>query len=253
MATRRTLRRSRARRLFRGAGATAVLALCVAAAGYALWLQHTGDERSDARVPTVSSGPPPAPFPPDAAQARILLAELPVAWNEHWESYARNAFGPGWAGRGGEPALADGCTARDAVLRRDLREVRTAERNRCTVLSGVADDPYTGAPLRYDRFAASDIEIDHLVPLGAAWRSGAWDWPPDQRERFANDVDNLIVVGRQANRDKGSRTPDQWRPRPEFRCEYGRRWVAVKARYALHVTPPERDALSGLLDGCPAN
>jgi hypothetical protein len=91
------------------------------------------------------------------------------------------------------------------------------------------------------------------VPLGDAWRSGAWDWPADRRERIANDVDNLLVVQKQANQDKGSKSPDRWRPRHEYWCEYARRWIAVKSRYALHVTPPERDALSDMLDACPAN
>ncbi|MFI9509104.1 HNH endonuclease family protein [Nocardia sp. NPDC052566] len=250
MATRRPVRRaSRGRRLLRKVAATLVLAACVAGAVFALWINH----RDAASERQASSAPPSpsAPFPPAAVQARDLLNTLTVAWNEHWESYARNAFGPGWSGRGGEPALANGCTARDAVLRRDLREVRMADRNPCLVLSGVTDDPYTGMPLPYNRFKASEIEIDHLVPLGDAWRSGAWDWPQERRERIANDVDNLLVVGKQANQDKGSKTPDQWRPRPEYWCQYGTRWIGVKARYGLHVTPPERDALAQLLDACP--
>lgn len=250
MATRRPVRRSRWRRFLRSAGATLVLALCVAAAVAALWINHRDPEPAR----STPSSAPAASFPPDAGTARGLLNGLPVAWNEHWESYDRNAFGPGWAGRGGEPVQADGCTARDAVLRRDLREKRMADRNPCLVLAGVADDPYTGQLLPYSRFKASDIEIDHLVPLGAAWRSGAWAWTPEQRERIANDVDNLVVVQKQANQDKGSKSPDQWRPpRQEYGCEYARRWIGVKVRYALHITPPEHDALAQLLDTCPPN
>jgi hypothetical protein len=237
----------------RSASATLVLALCVAAAVATLWLHHR--DAASAAAAVSSSGRPSAAtaFPPGSAQARSMLTGLTVAWNEHWESYARNAFGPGWAGHGGEPVQSDGCTARDAVLRRDLRGVRMADRDPCMVLSGRLDDPYTGTSLPYDRFEASGLEIDHLVPLGDAWRSGAWDWPADRRERIANDVDNLLVVQKQANQDKGSKNPDRWRPRHEYWCEYARRWIAVKNRYALHVTPPERDALSDMLDACPAN
>ncbi|WP_225725178.1 MULTISPECIES: HNH endonuclease family protein [unclassified Nocardia] len=240
-------RTSRRRRFRRGAGAALVLGLCVGAAGLALWLNHR-----DIAGPRQSAQPSTTSFPPDAQQARNMLNALTVAWNDHWDSYARNAFGPGWAGRGGEPRLAGECTARDVVLRRDLREIKAAQRNPCIVLSGVVDDPYSGIRLSYNRFKAGDIEIDHLVALGDAWRSGAWAWPDEQRERFANDVDNLLVVRKQANQDKGSKSPDRWRPRPEYWCEYGKRWVAVKSRYGLHVTPPERDALTQLLDACPA-
>ncbi|WP_227996638.1 HNH endonuclease family protein [Nocardia australiensis] len=226
--------------------AKSVPLLCVAALVVALWVRddtHSSIVASDVRLPL-------AAFPPASASARTMLHELSVAWNEHGETYARNAFGPGWSGHGGEPLRADGCTARDVVLRRDLHDLRMADRNPCVVLSGSLDDPYTGALLLYDRFQASELEIDHLVPLGNAWRSGAWDWPTDRREQMANDVDNLVAVARRANRDKGSRSPDRWRPRPEYRCEYARRWIALKTRYALHVTPPERDALDEMLDAC---
>ncbi|WP_328405900.1 HNH endonuclease family protein [Nocardia sp. NBC_00403] len=252
MATRRPPGRSRPRRFLRSAVATLALLLCVAAAAAALWITHRDSTRSAVGSPSPRPSSA-AWFPPGPGSARALLNSLTVGRDEHWESYARNAFGPGWAGRGGEPVQSDGCTARDAVLRRDLHEVRMADRDRCMVLSGRLDDPYTGTPLPYNRFKASDLEIDHVVPLGDAWRSGAWDWPADRRERLANDIDNLVVVQKQANRDKGSKSPDRWRPpRHEYWCEYARRWVGVKARYGLHVTPPERDALGEMLDSCPA-
>jgi hypothetical protein len=221
------------------------LVLCVVA----VWI----DQRDSADVRSGVSASSGTGFPAGAAQTRAMLDGLVVARNAHGETSDRTAFGPGWAGRGGEPVLGDGCTARDAVLRRDLRELRMANRNPCMAIAGVADDPYTGSRLPYDRFKPSDIEIDHLVPLGDAWRSGAWAWTPQQRERIANDVDNLIAVQKQANHDKGSKSPDRWRPpRHEYWCEYARRWIGVKARYQLHVTQSERTALTAMLNECPA-
>jgi hypothetical protein len=37
---------------------------------------------------------------------------------------------------------------------------------------------------------SSQSDIDHLVPLAEAWRSGAWKWTPTQRQAFANDLDD---------------------------------------------------------------
>ncbi|WP_067700357.1 HNH endonuclease family protein [Nocardia jejuensis] len=237
--------RTTARRRWRRFSSTAVVLIAVGAAAIALWLNRA--EPTDSRP--VAADPTGTRLP-DIAGARADLERLTVAWNRNWESYERDAFGPGWSGRGGEAALADGCTARETVMKRDLTETRLAESNSCMVLSGTLNDPYAGERLSYDRFKASDIEIDHVVALGDAWRSGASQWSAQQRQRFANDIGNLLAVQKQANQDKGSKTPDQWKPREAFRCDYARRWVAVKARWDLTVQPTEKSALQDMLATC---
>ncbi|GAB2552256.1 HNH endonuclease family protein [Nocardia heshunensis] len=243
--------RTPARRRSRTFLASSVILLVVAAGATALWLDRHDNPDSSAAPIGGSTGTPLL----DTAQARTGLDRLTVAWNRNWESYQRNAFGPGWSGRGGEPVLPDGCTAREAVMKRDLTEERVGDSNSCLVLSGTLIDPYSGERLPYDRFRASDIEIDHVVALGDAWRSGASGWQADQRERFANDVGNLLAVQKQANQDKGSKTPDQWKPRQAYWCDYARRWISVKARWGLTVQPTEKSALADMLDSCtaPAN
>lgn len=37
--------------------------------------------------------------------------------------------------------------------------------------------------------AASDVDIDHVVPLKEAWISGAKDWTDARREQFANEYE----------------------------------------------------------------
>lgn len=226
--------------------ATAVVLAAVAATGVALYLDRHETTRAERPVTADSTGT----VVPDAQRAHADLDRLTVARNRNWESYERNAFGPGWSGRGGEPKLSDGCTAREDVMKRDLSEVRLAESNSCLALSGTLHDPYTGAQLPYNRFKASDIEIDHVVALGDAWRSGASEWNADRRQQFANDVGNLLAVQKQANQDKGSKTPDQWKPRQAYWCDYARRWIGVKTRWSLTVQPTEKIALSTMLETC---
>lgn len=104
-------------------------------------------------------------------------------------------------------------------------------------------------PYTYRR--ASQIQTDHVVALGAAWRGGAHAWTPQRRLEYANDLDVLLAVDKQTNYDKGSRTADKWRPpRRAYWCEYARRYTGIKAKYGLSVTAPEKLALQDMLATC---
>jgi hypothetical protein len=54
----------------------------------------------------------------------------------------------------------------------------------CVATAGSWFSPYDGAAWA----AASDLDIDHVVPLKNAWESGAWDWTTARRESYANDL-----------------------------------------------------------------
>ncbi|GGQ15186.1 hypothetical protein GCM10010215_44970 [Streptomyces virginiae] len=200
-----------------------------------------------AQVPLTGPG-----FPPDAATAKARLAGLKVEWGRNWQTYRREEFGRYWSDETGAVGGRNGCDTRDDVLRRDLTQLREGDRNHCVVLSGVLLDPYTGKRLPYTYRRASQIQTDHVVALGAAWRAGAYAWTPQRRLEYANDLDVLLAVDKQTNQDKGSRTADKWRPpRREYWCEYARRYTGVKAKYGLSVTAPEKRALQDMLAACP--
>ncbi|MEV7413669.1 HNH endonuclease family protein [Streptomyces sp. NPDC089919] len=199
------------------------------------------------RVPLKSAG-----FPPDAPEARAQLAGLTVAWGKNWQTYRREEFGRTWSDETDAPGGRNGCDTRDDVLRRDLAQLKVGDRNPCVVLSGVLHDPYTGKELPYSYRRASQIQTDHVVALGAAWRAGAYAWTPARRLTYANDLDVLLAADKQTNYDKGSLTADKWRPpRRAYWCEYARRYTGIKHKYALSVTPPEKTALAELLATCP--
>lgn len=233
---------------YRGELITLVLLLLVAAA-VAWWWDQGDDDEPDAG-PSATAAPTGGVVSRDAATA--LLAKLPRAAQSHWDSYTREAFGdPLWTDDTDAPGGRNGCDTRDDVLRRDLTGARLGDRNPCVVLSGVLHDPYTGAILPYDRSRASEIEIDHVVAVAAAWRAGAWSWTPQRRHEFANDIDNLMAADKAANQDKRSQTPDNWKPpRRESWCAYARRYVTAKSRYGLSVTANEAKALGEMLATC---
>ncbi|MCX5197855.1 HNH endonuclease family protein [Streptomyces sp. NBC_00249] len=199
-----------------------------------------------AGVPLTSPG-----FPPDASRAREELAGLKVEWGRNWETYKREDFGRYWSDETDAVGGRNGCDTRDDVLRRDLRELRQGDRNPCVVVSGMLHDPYTGKELPYSYRRASQIQTDHVVALGAAWRGGAYAWTAQRRLEYANDLDGLLAVDKQTNYDKSSKTADKWRPPAKgYWCEYARRYTGIKAKYRLSVTPPEKLALEELLATC---
>ena len=121
---------------------------------------------------------------------------------------------------------------------------------RCKVLAGQWRSAYDGVVAT----SPDAVQIDHLVPLAEAWRSGAATWTPERRADFANDIVNpntLAAVSGRSNESKGDKGPDQWLPAdPADRCTYGEAWVDVKAKWGLTVDPNERRALAAVLAAC---
>lgn len=89
-------------------------------------------------------------------------------------------------------------------------------------------DPYTKHPM--DRHS---VDIDHIVPLAAAWDLGAYAWPEAQRRAFANDTQrNLVVTASDVNREKSDATMSEWLP-PVDSCGYCARFMRVAGDYGL--------------------
>ncbi|MGH1552293.1 hypothetical protein ACRAWF_09615 [Streptomyces sp. L7] len=99
--------------------------------------------------------------------------------------------------------------------------------------------------------AAGDADIDHMVPLAAAWRGGADLWDTPKRKAFANDLvhSQLLAVSAASNRSKGDQTPDLWKPPlRSYWCTYSWAWIDVKHVYELNITAPEKAALNEMLN-----
>ncbi|GAB3380810.1 HNH endonuclease [Spongiibacter taiwanensis] len=137
---------------------------------------------------------------------------------------------------------------RAEVLIRDSQVPVKFKRNKgCSVSHGSWLDPYTGQ--LFDK--ASDLDIDHIVPLAWAHGHGAGGWTRAQKRAFANDMDNLLAVDAGANREKGAKGPDDWMPpAAAYRCEYLGRFKTLVAKYRLVFYPSESSAISQLATSC---
>jgi 5-methylcytosine-specific restriction endonuclease McrA len=186
--------------------------------------------------PTASAA---LPTPVSASTARTYLASLTVA-TEDRTGYNRDLF-PHWI------TISGACNTRETVLKRDGSGVVTD--SACAATSGSWYSVYDGATWT----AASDLDIDHLVPLAEAWDSGADNWTTAQRQAFANDLTRpqLIAVTDNVNQAKGDQDPATWMPsRTAYACTYVRAWVQVKYYYNLSVDSAEKSKLSSVLSGC---
>jgi hypothetical protein len=100
---------------------------------------------------------------------------------------------------------------------------------------------------------ASDVDVDHVVALAEAWRSGAWKWSSSRRQSYANDLGvawTLRAVTDNVNQSKSDDDPTYWLPPLESaNCVYLTEWVAVKIRWKLTVDAEERQSIrDGWLD-----
>lgn len=170
----------------------------------------------------------------DKAVARKQLTKLTVRPASSMSGYSRDSF-KHWRDPDG-----NSCDAREDTLARDKKTGKTVK----CVTTGLWIDPYGG-----ERFTvARSLDIDHIVPLANAWRSGAARWNDDTRSRFANDPQNLLAVSASLNRQKGDKGPEAWLPPNRgYRATYAVAWIKVKSQYKLTVTPAEKATLTKLI------
>ena len=141
-------------------------------------------------------------------------------------------------------------TRQEVLIEESRIEITFTSDGICRVSQGQWFGSFTGTTVT----EPGELDIDHLVPLANAHRSGGWAWTPDRKKAFANsldDPDHLIAVISGANRSKGARGPDEWRPPNEsYWCEYATDWIRIKHAWDLTATPTEADALQEMLATC---
>lgn len=137
----------------------------------------------------------------------------------------------------------DCLNTREEVLVRESTVPVEFDVRGCLVLSGRWLDPYSGQVFTDPR----KLDIDHVVPLANADRSGGHKWSAGKKRDYANYLGypwHLRAVSAGLNRQKGDKGPDRWMPpNPAIRCEYGRAWEHVKKQWGLTMTHEERVAV----------
>lgn len=177
-----------------------------------------------------------------SAPLRTAISQLKVA-TEVRTGYDRSLF-PHW-----KDANGDCQNTRHEVLIGESGVTPTyTSSTRCSVATGKWFSYYD----RVTWTAASDVDIDHMVPLAESWDSGARNWTTSRRQLFANDLGDyrsLVAVTDSVNQSKGDQDPSTWLPIYD-RCRYLLDWTSVKIRWGLTVDSAEKNALTSLGSQC---
>jgi hypothetical protein len=163
--------------------------------------------------------------------------------------YDRDAWAPsGWGDADGT-----GCTTQQDVLIRDTEpESQVVDDDGCTLIYGTAVDPYTGEFVEHDRdatdFNRTPFDIDHVVPIGEAHRSGGAHWDDETKQEFYQDKDNLLAVVASENQSKSDAdVNDYLPPNQALYCDYVATTVLVKHKYDLTMDQAEHDVATSVL------
>ena len=117
------------------------------------------------------------------------------------------------------------------ISQSDVRVEFATSRN-CRVVKGYWIGGLTGIVLS----DASDVDIDHVIPLSYAHRHGGSSWSVSKKEQFANDPLNLIPAYDLENRRKSDKGPSEYLPSDKtLACAYLERWQAIAKKYDLNI------------------
>lgn len=168
-------------------------------------------------------------------------------------SYDRDLFGSWIAvsnpnAVGWDSSRYPSCNVREAALIDAGNNVVVG--NSCKIVSGQWSDPYVAKPTAISD--SSRLDLDHVVPLAHAWRSGAAALPSDKLRQIANDKDNLILTSATENRSKGDQAIDSWFPQRNSvaYCDYAAKYATVVDRYDLTIDQEEYDQLDRMYGEC---
>lgn len=181
----------------------------------------------------------------DKAAARKLIENLATKGRGPKTGYARDRFGYAWMDTAdGVPLARNGCDTRNDLIRRDGQNLRFRAGSDCVVVAMTLHDPYTGKTIKWRKEKATEVQIDHVVPLSYSWQMGSARWPEGKRKQLANDVLNLIPVEGRSNSAKGDSGPASWLPpNKPIRCAYAVRFAQVAIKYEMPVTAPDRQMM----------
>lgn len=154
--------------------------------------------------------------------------KLVVQKDDSMYGYTRDAFGPGLSTL---VAGDRGTTPRDRILIRDGKNVQIVGTK---IVGGHWVCPYSGLRMTHP----NQIEIDHIVPLSEAWRSGAQGWPPDKLWAFGRIEANLVAVSKAINREKSGNDISSWLPKYNT-AEYVANWIQIKSHFGLTMDESE--------------
>lgn len=117
----------------------------------------------------------------------------------------------------------------------------------CSIKEGKWIDPYSDEIITNPK----EADVDHHIPLGRAAMSGGQNFDKKTKQKYANDLDLLVVTTAKQNRAKGAKGPSEWLPpNKDSHCEYAKLYVFVATKYSLSLTKEDKSALNKAINTC---
>ena len=141
-------------------------------------------------------------------------------------------------------------TRHELLLRESLEPVVFKTDAQCQVKSGLWYGQYLGVVFS----ESSDLDLDHIIPLKWAHDHGGWRWSAEDKQQFANDYQNLILVDDGRNQSKGAKGPGEWMPdNSAYHCMYVFRWSYLIDKYNLAANQVDKDKINEVARKCELN
>jgi hypothetical protein len=112
----------------------------------------------------------------------------------------------------------------------------------CIVKSGKWEDFYTGKIYTN----AKDIQIDHLISTHQHYDSIGKTLTKEQRVRYANDFNNLVIANSTLNKSKGDKDLSEFIQRVprENRCKYIKKYNEIATRNNIAIDKSDQDIIN---------
>ena len=158
------------------------------------------------------------------------------------QAYRRDDYFKSWGDEDGD------CQdlRHELLIAQSLIDVTFTSARRCKVSTGRWIDPYSGNLVE----RASDLDVDHVIPLSYAHENGGFSWPIFLKQEFAQDQENLLLVTDSINQSKGAKGPSFFLPRKGYQCEYASIWASVTDKYQLNLPTGDKAEIRKILREC---
>jgi len=137
----------------------------------------------------------------------------------------------------------NGCDTREDLLIKSGTNV-THDPSTCKITAGTWVEPYAKTKVT----DSSKLDIDHVVALSLAAKSGGEKLSAAKKEQLANDPQNLYISIAKENRSKGDKGPSEYLPpNGAFQCQYVTSFVTIVDKYGLTITEADKKAVENVI------
>lgn len=127
------------------------------------------------------------------------------------------------------------------------REPTSSKDKACSVDSGEWIDSYTSKKIK----KIDDVTVDYVVGLETANYLGGNKWGIEQKTKFANDPENMVVVSKKSKEDRDGLGLDEWSPKNKTAsCNFSKNYAMILKKYNLSLDDNTEEELKSSLSKC---